>query len=301
MFKKLLRWFGALVGIVLAVGGLFVAWQVHAYDASMTKVYDVPLPAIVVPNDPATLARGRHLAESLGGCLACHGSDLAHARKDELGPLGVMQAPNITTGRNGVLSQYSDAELARLILHGIKKDGRSVTFMPSQDINWLPPEDVAAIIAFVRSMPPVDTEPNVMGFSVLMKVLDRMEMMQADVARRIDHARRERAPSPAPTAAYGLFIGKLCKGCHGDGLAGGPIPGAPPEIPVPLNLTPDATGLKDWSYDDFARLMREGVRKNGKKLDPFMPLDTMKAMNDTEMQALWAYLRTLQPRAFGER
>lgn len=301
MIKKILLGIGVLFALLLVVGGAWATWEVHAYDTSMAKVYDVPLPSIVVSNDPASIERGKHLAESLGGCLSCHGNDLAHAKKEEMGPLGVMQPPNITSGRNGRLGAYSDAELARLLMHGIKNDGRSVTFMPCQDMGWFPPEDVAAVIAFVRSMPPVDTEPNVLQLGFLAKVLDRVDTLPVDVARRIDHTHRETAPPPAPTAEYGRFVGQLCRGCHGDHLAGGPIPGAPPEIPVPLNLTPDATGLKDWSYDDFVKLMRQGIRKNGKKLDPFMPLEPMRAMNDTELQALWAYLQTLPPTAFGER
>lgn len=299
MIKKILLGLGVLIALVLVGGGGWVAWQVHAYDASMAKVYDVPLPGIVVPNDPATLERGKHLAESLGGCLSCHGPDLAHAKKEEMGPLGVMQPPNITTGRSGRLAAYSDGELARLILHGIKENGRSVTFMPSHDLSWWPIEDVAAVIAFLRTMPAVDSEPNVLRLGFLAKLLDRLDLLPSDIARRIDHTRKIHAPVPTPTAAYGLFIGKLCKGCHGENLAGGPIPGAPPEIPVPLNLTPHETGLKGWSYDDFTKLMREGVRRNGKKLDPFMPLDAMKTMNDTELRALWAYLQDLPPTPLG--
>ena len=53
------------------------------------------------------------------------------------------------------------------------------------------------------------------------------------------------------------------------------MPGAPPSLPIPLNLTPDATGLKDWTFDDFDKLMSTGIRKNGKQLDPFMPIECL--------------------------
>ncbi|HEY8944532.1 MAG TPA: hypothetical protein VIM73_09725, partial [Polyangiaceae bacterium] len=66
-------------------------------------------------------------------------------------------------------------------------------------------------------------------------------------------------------------------------------------------ITPHATGLKDWSYADFERLLDTGIRKNGKKLDPFMPLGNLAKFDETERKALWAYLRTLPAKPFGER
>jgi hypothetical protein len=93
----------------------------------------------------------------------------------------------------------------------------------------------------------------------------------------------------------------LCAGCHGEHLSGGRIPGAPSSLPIPLNLTPDATGLRGWEFADFENVMRKATRKNGKPLDPFMPVDCWKNFDDTEMQALWSYLQTLPPTPFGQR
>ena len=115
------------------------------------------------------------------------------------------------------------------------------------------------------------------------------------------HAPRETAPEPAPDAAYGSFVAKLCEGCHGRSFAGGPIPGAPPSMPVPSNLTPHETGLAAWTKADFYRVLDEGINKDGKQLDPMMPVATLRAMNETEREALWAFLQTLPPRPFGDR
>jgi hypothetical protein len=84
-------------------------------------------------------------------------------------------------------------------------------------------------------------------------------------------------------------------------LSGGRIPGAPDSFPIPLNLTPHETGLKDWTYDDFAKLLDTGVRKNGKMLDPFMPLVAFAQYDDTERHAVWEYLRALPPTPLGNR
>ena len=94
---------------------------------------------------------------------------------------------------------------------------------------------------------------------------------------------------------------RLCSGCHGEHLSGGRIPGTPDSIPVPLNLTPDHTGLSGWSFADFDKLMRTGVRRNGKQLDPFMPVNSWKNLDDTEMHALWAFLQTVPPTPLGQR
>lgn len=301
MIKRILL---GLVGFVLLVaffGGLFAFIQIRAFDESIATVYEVPLPQIDRSTDEAVLARGKHLAEGIGGCAACHGANLGGGKVEDIGPVGKLHSPNITAGTNGAGSTYSDAEMARLIKHGIRKDGTSARFMPSRDYAWWPDADLVAVISYVRSLPPVDSGPSQLEIGPLGKFLDRMDMMPLDVARRIDHANMPTAPAPEPTAAYGQFIAINCKGCHGETLSGGAIPGAPPELPVPLNLTPHDTGLKGWTYADFEKLMREGIRKNGKKLDPFMPTDSTKNYDDVEMRALWAYLQSLPAAELGNR
>jgi mono/diheme cytochrome c family protein len=196
---------------------------------------------------------------------------------------------------------YTDGELMRLLTHGIKKDGRSVQFMPVQDFNWLPDDDLLAIISYLRSLPAVERPNGLTKMRTLAKILDNNGMLVLDVAGHIAKKPREQAPPPEPTAKYGAFVARLCTGCHGDTLAGGPIPGAPPDMPVPTNLTPDATGLQGWTYDDFVKLLDTGIKKNGERLDPFMPLEALTAMNETERKALWAYLESLPPKAFGSR
>jgi mono/diheme cytochrome c family protein len=300
--KKILKVSGLVLAALVCAVAAFAGFNVYAFSSSMSRVYEVPLPAIARSTDPQVLARGRHLAESLGGCTSCHGASLSGGKVEEMGPIGRMRAPNLTRGKNGVGAAYTDAELARLLQQGIKRDGTSVTFMPSQDFAWWPQEDVVALISYVRTVPDADAEPAIVELSPMGKVLDRLDLMALDVARRIDH---HQPPPPAPPVAetkeYGAQIAQLCKGCHGATLSGGPIPGAPPELAVPLNLTPHAEGLEQWTLADFKKLMREGVRKNGKKLDPFMPIDAMKNFDDVEVGALWAYLRSTPPRPFGGR
>lgn len=301
LVKKVL--FG--VAGVLALAGVgasgFVHAQTSAFDESMAKVHDVPLPAISASKDPAVIERGKHLVEAVVGCAGkeCHGSDYAGGQTLEMGPVATLTGPNITPA--GLLSVYSDGELARLLRNGVRKDGRSVQFMPSQDFSWLPDDDLTAVVSYLRTIPPVEKPNGPVEIGTIGKVVDRQGDLVLDVARYIQTLGDERAGEPAPTAEYGRFLARMCSGCHGHGMSGGPIPGAPTDLAVPLNLTPHETGLAGWSYEDFDALMTKGDKKKGGKLDPFMPIDGFSKMNETEKRALYAYLMSLPPAPFGGR
>lgn len=301
LLKRILLGVGAVIGLVVVGGGGYVYVQTSAFDASLDKVYDVPVPTVQRSTDPAVLSRGEHIGRSLAPCAVsdCHGKDLGGGAAMDVGPLGTFAAPNITSAALG--AAYSDGELARIIVHGLKKDGRSVRFMSSHEFNWLPDEDVTAVISWLRTQPPVNRPSPAMRVGTLGKVLDRLNMIPIDVARRIDHRKIEKAPPPTPTVAYGRFVGKLCTGCHGDNLSGGPIPGAPPDMAVPLNLTPHATGLGGVTFESFEKTMKTGVRRDGRKLDPMMPVEAFGNFDAIEMRALYAYLMSLPGRAFGGR
>jgi mono/diheme cytochrome c family protein len=295
-----LGFLGTLAAVT--VGALtFAEVQARAFDASIERVYELPLPVVTLSADPAVLARGKHVTEALGACTSrsCHGADLAGGASVDMGPVATLTGPNITS--KGMLSVYSDGELARLVRHGVKRDGRSVAFMPVQDFAWLSDADVSAMISYLRTVPGVDRPNGASGVKLLGKVLDRRGLLVLDVARRIGHETPDLAPPPSETRDYGAYVARLCVGCHGEHLSGGPIPGAPSSFATPLNLTPDATGMKGWTYEDFDALMTRGTRKNGKQLDPFMPLESFGKMDVTEKKALHAYLMGLPPLPLGGR
>jgi hypothetical protein len=291
----------ALVFVVVSGVGIYACVQTRKFDASMETVYTVgPLP-FARSTDPAVIERGKHLATAVAPCTAskCHGGDLGGGETMAMGPVATLTGPNISA--SGVLATYSDGELARLLRHGIKKDGRSIRFMPVQDFAWLPDSDIVAIISYVRTLPGVDKPNGPIEIKTLGKVLDVRGAFAIDVARRIDHEKADLAPPPSPTADYGKYVARMCTGCHGELLSGGPLPGAPPSFPPPLNLTPHETGLKGWTYEDFDKLLTQSTRKNGEKLKPFMPVEAFGKMNETEKKAVFAYLQTVPPVAYGNR
>jgi len=301
LLKKILIGAGATVGaLALGLGG-YALIQARAFDASMAKVYSTPLPAIKRSTDPEVIARGEHLSHSLGGCagMDCHGKDMAGCRTVVVSPVGSFTVPNISEG--GLLALYSDADLVRLSKTGVNKANRSVRFMPVQEFYWLPDSDVTAIVSYLRTVKPSNKRNGTTSIGLLGKVLDRRGEFPWDVARFVETRPKDTAPPPAPTRDYGEFVVRLCTGCHGETLSGGPLPGAPPSLPVPLNITLHETGIKDYTYDDFVKVLKTGVRKNGQKLDPFMAIDLTQNLDEIELKALWAAISARPPKAFGGR
>jgi mono/diheme cytochrome c family protein len=87
-------------------------------------------------------------------------------------------------------------------------------------------------------------------------------------------------------------------------IAGSPVPSPTsfkaltgPGVAYARNLTPDVeTGLGTWQLDDFRRVLRQGVGKDGRTLNPYMPWQRFgRFLSDRDIEAIWAYLRSLPP------
>ncbi len=299
--KKFLLIVGIVLGVAVIGAAGFVGFQVMKFNNSVAKVYKVAIPKVTLSKDPAVLERGKHLVLSLGACASsdCHGGNLAGGNVLKMGPVATVIGSNITPA--GVLKDYSDGELVRLLRHGIKKNGRTVLMMPIEDFNWLPKSDIVAMVSYLRTVKPVKKKMGTTQIGLLGKVLDRLDKFPFDQARRIEHDKLPSAPKPSVTVAYGSFVATSCRGCHGKTMSGGKLPGAPSNLPIPTNLTPHKSGLKKWTFKDFTKMIATGLLPNGKKLKAFMPLNMLQNMNTIERKALWLYLKSLPPKAFGNR
>ena len=296
---RVFKWVGLGVMGIAVIVLLFVGMQVMRFNMSTGSVYDVAPLDMAASSDSVVLARGEHLARSFGGCVGCHGLDLGGGLAEDFGPVGTMIPPNLTSGVGGVGGNYTDGELARAIKHGLDEEGRTLLFMPTREHNWWPESDVQAVMSYVRSVPPVDRETPPSTAGTLGKILSQFGVMELRSAQGINHTMSDVAPDPEPTARYGAFIARSCEGCHGDGFAGGKIPGAPSDLAIPANLTLHETGLAGWDFVAFDNAMRDGISRDGSELDSFMP--RWAGMNEVEMRALWEYLKSLTPTEFGAR
>jgi mono/diheme cytochrome c family protein len=302
MLPSILRLVGFVVGGLLIV---LVAAGVAVYVISENKLNQtlrVPTESVAIPTDTSAMQRGQHLAAAVGVCIDCHGTNLAGKVFIDDPALGRISSANLTRGRGAVGAAYSDADLARSIRHGVSSTGRPLLVMPSDDYYYFSDADLGAIIAYIRSLPPVDNSlpPNQLG--VLGRVLFAIGQLPLQPALDIDHnGPRPAAPPIGVTPEYGKYLADNagCPGCHGPGLSGGVIAEAPPGTTPAANLTP--AGLGTWSEADFFKAMRTGTRPDGRVLDTFMPWPYYAQLTDEELRALWRFLQVVPPRPTGTR
>lgn len=294
--KRWLKWTGYAVGGIAGVVVLGAAGVYGVSEARYRKQYTITPPRLTIPSDSAAIARGAHLANSIGGCVDCHGDNLAGKAVFDDPALGRVYAMNLTRGKGGVGGVLTDAQLQRAIRHGIAPDGRALKIMPSSDFMNLSDADLAAIIAYLKTVPPVDNVLPASSMGPVGRALFVAGMLPILHAERIDHDRLHVASvEPAPTAGYGAYlVGVGCRGCHGPTLAGGKIVDGPPDWPPAANLTP-AGPTKSYSEEEFKRVLREGKRPNGIPVSDVMPWRLTKHLSDDEIHAIYLYLRSLAP------
>jgi len=316
MLRTILRWGGRLVAVVVVLIGAFVGYFAMSWQPTFP---DTPLPAIEASNDPEVIARGDYLFNAVAHCSACHstmedyvggGKTVAPSGGHEwhMGPLGTVRAPNITPDETTGVGSYSDAELARVIRHGIRKDGRGALFMMS--VGPMSDEDLAAIVSYMRTIEPVKHEVPPSEVGLLGKVLFQTAM------DFFAHPHEYQVPPYVPasdtaSAERGEYLARgpgFCVGCHTkiegkDGqvafveplLAGRIDPDFPDETEpgfrfVAPNLTPHSSGIMHgWTKDQFVKRFRNGRAYPGSA----MPWETYRNMTDADLESVYLYLTSL--------
>jgi len=248
----------------------------------------IPDEALEAVSDSAARARGEHLA-TIWACTECHTANLGGEVMIDAPPFAYLVAPNLTAGIGGLTAEYSLRRFEKAVRHGVGWDGRLLMIMPVMDYQHITDEDVAAIFAYLKSMPPVDND--VVGRKLgplgrMVSLVAGAEMFPAlGLVHDIVHLR---TVEPSMTADYGGYLAGVCIGCHGRDYSG--VDGSGP------NLTLDReTGLGSWTFDDFKRAFQQGQRPDGAVIDSAMPWYLFAAMTEDEVEALWMYLEGLDP------
>ena len=286
--RRLLKWLAILVaGIGIAVAGL-VAYVYVASGRLMARTYAVEAPRVAIPADPASIARGKYLTERVAVCTECHGADLGGKMVDDDFAMGRLGGVNLTRGRGGLPADYSDQDFVRALTHGVKRDGRSVVFMPVADYVFTA-DDLGAIVAYVKSMPPVDRTVPPLSVGPVARALGLFVDFPLASASMIDHSQPRLAarPESSDAVASGKYLVSSagCHACHGAQLTGG---GGPP--PGGSNITP--VGIGGWSERDFVTALRTHRRPNGSAIDDAMPR-AYGDMSDDDLARVYAYVRTV--------
>lgn len=291
--KNVFKWIGIVLGSLI---GLLLVAGVVMYlmgNARFQKTYDFPPSNIVVPTDETSITYGRHRAESL--CQGCHGEDMGGIINFfDGGPLGTLDAANLTLGEGGLGEDYTTEDFVKAIRHGINKEGKPI-FMPAVvSTAYLSDEDLGAIIAYVKTLPPVDRETQGNKFTPLAKILLTAGVLGDLPVETVSHDVTVSAPAREVTVEYGEYMVNThdCRICHGAELNGGRH--ADPTVDrISPNLTPGGE-VAFWNEEEFITSIRDGITPSGHQLDPdLMPWKDYGNMSDDELKAIYLYLQSL--------
>jgi cytochrome c553 len=293
--KKFFKWTGIVLGtiiLILLAGYAFIYFSV---ESRFKKDYQVNIQPLAIPSDSGSISLGAHVA-AIKGCNDCHGKDFGGNIVIDDPGLGLVAAPNITSGKGGLISRhgsYTDEDYIRAIRHGVGKNGKTLRLMPSYEYNPLSKKDLTALIAYLKTRPAVNKEMPAINLKPVGYVLTQLNKIPMVVAEKIDHTKPiAEDVHPEVTVSYGKYLAVSCTGCHGENFRGGDaiIPGSP-NVP---NITGKGS-LAKWTESQFIQTLRTGVTPEGKKLDPkYMPWPMAKEFTETEIKSLYLFLKAQQ-------
>ncbi|WP_332804010.1 c-type cytochrome [Sphingomonas sp. RT2P30] len=230
--------------------------------------------AIAVPHDAASIAEGARLATLLG-CPSCHGDGKGAVWTPVDRWYGQVAPPAIARR----LADYSDAEVARLIRHGVTRRGATLFVMPTWSERNLADDDLGRIIAWARTLRPA---PDDSLADTWWGPEARWQMLGGDL--RQSAVAESVAPKARPADSGRYFTQALCAECHdlhADRTHDSET--------VPA-LAPIAAAYSDA---DFHRLLRTGVAAGGRKLGLMATIagENLHALHDDEIAMIHRYLK----------
>jgi mono/diheme cytochrome c family protein len=301
-----------LLAIVVLVGGLLT------YVKTMLPNVG-PAPELKVEMSPQNIERGKYLANHVSVCMDCHstrdwstfaGPMVAGTEgkggeifDENLGFPGRFVAPNLTPAN---LKNWTDGEIFRAITCGVNKDGKALfPIMPHPNFGKMDETDIHAIIAYIRSLKPIEnkTDASVANFP--------MNFILNTIPKP---AAFSKLPPIADQVAYGKYLvnAASCNDCHtkqdkgkfvGEPFAGGfefKFPDG--SIVTSMNITPDPSGIGSWDKATFVSRFKmyadSGYVPQKVKDGEFktvMPWTMYAGMTNQDLEAMYAYLKTLKP------
>lgn len=290
--KKFFKWLGIVLGTLL--GLLVIALAVFYFkgNARVSQTYNIAPENITIPTDAASIARGKHFVQAI--CTGCHTADLSGQLLLDA-PFAKVYSANLTSGKGGAGSEFSDADFIRALRHGVDNHGRALIVMPAQVFWHFNDTDLADIVAYLRTVPPVDKQHPDPQITAMGKIMIGAGILSPNIvpASVIAHDQRQPVVPIGVTAEYGGYLVSVtgCRDCHGAPLSGGKST-KPGSLNAP-NLTPGGD-LKTWAPADFIKTIHTGVTPSGRILNPDeMPWKDFGAnYSDDELTAIFLYLQS---------
>lgn len=225
---------------VIALLAILAACQQH-------KPKELTFDGAEVTDAAGKVAHGKRLATVLD-CSGCHGSNLQGTDLADKPEDGAMFAPNITL----VLGKYSDAELDKLIRHGVPRDGHRFWFMPVESFQFLGAADFDALVAYLRTIKPAGKPLPPFRFNKP-EIKDVEQGNMGDAQVQIRKYRDNQPVDLGPQHAWGRYLVQTtCTACHNNALQGWP------------NFTPDLDIAGTYSKAELTKLLTDGTSKTGK-------------------------------------
>jgi mono/diheme cytochrome c family protein len=295
---RVLKWIGLVLGALVGLALLAALLLFLLGNSRLSRRYDFPPSNLVIPSDAASIEHGRERTEIL--CVGCHGEDLGGTQDWlEMGPLGSIDATNLTAGEGGAGRKFaSDEDYVRAIRHGIDPDGRPIYMPAVTGMSHLGDQELADIIAYVKSVPPVDRHLEGQRLTPLAKIMGALDLVPAPPVETVSHEVHITAPEPGATTEYGKYLTDVmdCRLCHGSDLDGGRFPDPTVNRLVP-SITPRGE-VAVWSEEEWIAAFRTGVTPSGHKMDPeLMPWEEFGSkVSDEDLIAIYLYVRSLPGR-----
>lgn len=262
--------------------------------------------------------RGEYLAYHVMMCADCHskrdfttlsgpphpGTEFTGGEifDQSMGFPGRFVSSNITPFGVG---DWTDGELFRLITEGVTKDGNAIfPVMPYHLFGQLAGEDVEAVIAYLRTLDPVETDHPKSKADFPFNLILRTMPKKAELTEK---------PDTADRIAYGryVFTAAACADCHTNFEKGefvGPTGGGGREFQFPdgaivrsANLTPHETGIGRYAKEEFINLFKRYADSSyvlphvePGNFQTLMPWAMYAGMKESDLGAIYEYLGTLE-------
>ena len=278
-----------IVAAMIAAAVGFAGWVWFASEAHLKSFADPPAFAAAIPTDPASLARGRHLAVTRG-CTGCHGKQL---QGDTAGG-GPMMGQNVAPNLARMAREQAPASFERALRHGIGHDGRALYSMPAFNFVRMTDSDVAALIGYLRSAPVVEAKlpKPFLDWKIRYALATGADAAVPVFVKQTPPLTFQADPDPAVRRGEYLAM-TSCNECHGFGLRGDNPFDPPGKAP------PDLIMVAAYDKADFVTLMRTGKATGNRELRLMSEVarGRFSHFTDQEVDELYAFFGALEKRA----
>ena len=250
--------------------------------------------------------RGRYLVSAVLNCGNCHtpkgpdaGKLFSGGTRFDLPDYNVV-APNLTPDRETGLGRWSDADIKKAFVEGVRPNGvRLAKIMPSAFYGALSNDDLNAVVVYLKSVPPVSNKVDAPVYTVTQQPVVfpgadkpfirkdmRTKTQRGFYLATIAHCMECHTPAQS---GEGLFTTQLGKG--GREFKG------PWGLSKSANVTSSKTaGIGGWTDAEIKRAITQGISRDGRLLKGPMGFASYAKMTNQDLDAVVAWLRTVPPK-----